>query len=110
MSAVLPGSGQAWSGRWGDGAMALLLHGVLLGGTAAAVANDEEVTAGALGILAAGFYAGNVFGGVRAATRYNEERRGPVLNRTRGFLRQHGARLGLEPERDGGILWLYLEF
>ena len=60
-SAVLPGAGQVISGRTADGAVAFLTNGVLLGGSAVAFHNDEEVTGAALGFLGIGFYLGNVF-------------------------------------------------
>ena len=44
--------------------------------------NEEEVTAGVLGFVALGFYAGNIYGGVNAAHRYNETGRDRWLQET----------------------------
>jgi putative component of membrane protein insertase Oxa1/YidC/SpoIIIJ protein YidD len=109
-SALLPGSGQIYAGRTADGIMAFLVNGTLIGGALVAAHNEEDVTAITLGVVAVGFYAGNIYGAVNAAHLYNEERRAAFLTGTRGLLRDRRAALGLVPTRDGGALALYLRF
>ena len=72
LSAVLPGAGQAYAGRWGDGALALLVNATFLFGTYQAWINDNTATAVVMGMFGAGFYVGGVFGGVNAAHRHND--------------------------------------
>jgi len=71
LSAVLPGAGQAYSGRWGDAAAALVITGGL--GTLAVLSylDKQYVGAGILGFLGITFYAGNIYNGGDAAIQYN---------------------------------------
>jgi tetratricopeptide (TPR) repeat protein len=71
LSAVLPGAGQAYSGRWGDAAAALVITGGL--GTLAVMSylDRQYVGAGVLGFLGITFYAGNIYNGGDAAIQYN---------------------------------------
>jgi len=110
LSAALPGAGQAWAGRRSDAAVAFFVNAVLITGVAAAASNDEEVTAGALGVLALGFYAGNVYGGANAAQRFNRNERARFLDRTRGMLRASHVGLGVRETEQGRALELYLRF
>jgi putative component of membrane protein insertase Oxa1/YidC/SpoIIIJ protein YidD len=108
MSAVLPGSGQLYAGRPADGAVAFLTNALLIGGTVVAARNDEDVTAVALGFVAFGFYAGNVYGAANAAVRHDREQRDGLSTRTRGWLRQSGFWVAPTPDGEGGALGLYL--
>lgn len=110
MSALLPGSGHVYAGRTEDGLVALLTNSILIGGTLAAIHNEEEVTAAALGFVAFGFYAGNVYGAVNAAARHDRDVRGAFHARTRGWLRQGGVTFSVAPDGDGGAVGLYLRF
>ena len=110
MSALLPGSGQMYAGRTSDGWVAFLTNATLIGGTWAAVHNDEEVTAAVVGFVALAFYTGNVYGGINAAHRYNETSRDQWLQETRGHLRQNASGFGLVPLPDGAALGWYLQF
>ncbi len=73
LSGVLPGAGQAYAGRWGDGLLALLVNGTFIFGTYQAWDNDNTATAVVMGMFGAGFYLGGVFGGVNAAHRFNDQ-------------------------------------
>jgi putative component of membrane protein insertase Oxa1/YidC/SpoIIIJ protein YidD len=73
MSAVIPGSGKVWLGRTWDGVFSLLtialttwvaVEGFQDGGT-------NSVQGWVFGILAAGFYAGNIYGSAVAARNIN---------------------------------------
>lgn len=110
LSALLPGAGQVYSGRYADGLVAFLINGVLIGGSVAAALNDEEVAAAAIGTVGLGFYAGNIYGGANAAQRFNRNERDRFLARARGYVRQNQARLGLRPTRDGGVIAFYFGF
>jgi putative component of membrane protein insertase Oxa1/YidC/SpoIIIJ protein YidD/TM2 domain-containing membrane protein YozV len=105
-SAALPGSGQAYAGRIGDGLMAFVINGLLIGGTVAAALNDEDVTAGVVGTVALGFYTGNVYGGVNAAERFNHDTRESFLDRARGTVRQNRVAWGVSP----GAVAVYFGF
>jgi tetratricopeptide (TPR) repeat protein len=71
LSTVLPGAGQAYSGRWGDATAALVITGGL--GTLAVLSylDKQYVGAGVLGFLGITFYAGNIYNGGDAALQFN---------------------------------------
>ncbi len=73
MSGVLPGSGQLYCGRPGDAAAAFFLTGLFGAATWEAVDEDLPIVAGLTAAVGLIFYIGNVYGGVNAAHRYNEE-------------------------------------
>jgi len=109
-SAAAPGAGQAYAGRYGDAAMAFLVNSILIGGTVLAAVEEEDVTAGALGFVAFGFYSGNIYGGVNAAEKFNRRERDSFLTRARGVVRSQRSRWALTPASGGGTLSIYFDF
>lgn len=71
MSAILPGSGQLYAGRYGDALTSLLLNGLFIAGTVVAVQNDNYALAGVTGLIGLPFYIGNIYGASNAATKWN---------------------------------------
>ncbi len=71
MSAVIPGTGHFYTGRWRDGTVALLLNGAFLAAGLEAVAAGNEAAAGLLLFFEAAWYSGAVYGAVNAAYKYN---------------------------------------
>lgn len=70
LSALLPGAGQAYCGRWRDGALALLINGLFIGGTVeAGVRQNWELAAG-LGLVELLWYGGTIYGAVNCAHRH----------------------------------------
>jgi hypothetical protein len=81
LSAVLPGSGQMYSGRWSDGFRHLMFNAVLIL-TTVSFARGEHVPAAILtGALAIPFYTGNIRGAVSSAKRFDREHRLELLGR-----------------------------
>ena len=73
LSAVLPGAGQAYNGRWGDAALALGLNAGLGWATYYSITQAESVPWSiASGLALAGFYTGNVVNAYVDARRLNE--------------------------------------
>lgn len=72
MSAIVPGSGKAFYGRWGDALVNLLVVGGTLGGAAALWERDREFAL-TLGVIGAFFYGGNVYGSYVGAKWFNEQ-------------------------------------
>jgi outer membrane protein assembly factor BamD (BamD/ComL family)/TM2 domain-containing membrane protein YozV len=71
LSALLPGAGYAYAGRWGDGAASLLLNG-LFAAAAYDLLRDDKYAAGYLvGSIGLSFYVGNIYGSANAAHRFN---------------------------------------
>lgn len=88
MSAIIPGSGKMYCGYWGDGIISFLF-------TASSAffayrAFDKYGTQNAytwiLSGLAVSYYVGNIYGGNRAAVRYNEKLEHDFIHETENIL------------------------
>jgi tetratricopeptide (TPR) repeat protein len=73
MSALIPGAGHFYSGRYRDGTVALLLNGGFLAAGLEAVSAGNEAAAGLLLFFEAAWYSGAVYGAVNAAQKYNRD-------------------------------------
>lgn len=79
LSALLPGAGQVYNGRYRDALTSLILNGLFLWGTIEAFDNDENV-AGVFGaIVSSGWYAGNVYNAVSGSHKLNRNIRKQFL-------------------------------
>ena len=76
-SAVLPGSGQMYAGRYKDGLVALGVNGLFIAGTVVAIRHQNYPVAILVGGAGLPFYIGNIYGGANAAKKWNVS-----LNRT----------------------------
>ncbi|NOY26472.1 MAG: hypothetical protein GXP62_11420 [Oligoflexia bacterium] len=84
-SALLPGSGQAYAGRWGEGVSALVVNGLLAASAVELGRRQAWFGMGLVLVFQTGFYGGNVMSAVNGARRFNrkswEQRLGPVEDR-----------------------------
>jgi outer membrane protein assembly factor BamD (BamD/ComL family)/TM2 domain-containing membrane protein YozV len=71
LSAVVPGSGQAYAGKYRDGLVALLVNGLFIAGTAVAIDQENYATAAVVGGIGLPFYLGNIYGAANAANKWN---------------------------------------
>jgi putative component of membrane protein insertase Oxa1/YidC/SpoIIIJ protein YidD len=110
LSAVLPGAGQLYVGRPGDALVAFMTNGLLIGGTVSAARRDQDAAAIALGVVASGFWFGNIYGAANGAASDFRERRDAELDRARGWLRQSGVFAAPTTDGRGGALGLYFGF
>lgn len=72
MSAVLPGSGQIYAGRWRDGVVSFLVNGLFIGAIVTAINTDHEETAAVLGFFELGFYSANIYNAVNDVHKENK--------------------------------------
>jgi TolA-binding protein len=86
MSAVVPGTGHFYTGRWRDGTIALLLNGAFLVAGIEAVSAGNEAAAGLLLFFEAAWYSGAIYGAINAAHKYNRDLEERWLQ---GLERQH---------------------
>lgn len=84
MSAVIPGSGQAYAGAWSDGLAALLVNGALIGAGWQLAQRDQWFAVGAVGLFELGFYGGNIMSAVNNAKRFNRQAWSNRLGETLG--------------------------
>jgi hypothetical protein len=88
-SAIIPGTGKFYTKNWNDGLFSMLF----IASTAwqAYRGFSEHGTKSAYGWTFAGlsvsFYIGNIFGGVKAARRYNTMKRNEIENQIYDFIR-----------------------
>lgn len=95
LSALVPGAGSAYGGRWSEAALAFFINALFIGATLEAVREDDDGLALVLGIGALAFYAGNIYAAVNGAHKFN--------NRIRAaYLTQQRVRFGLVL-RPGGL-------
>lgn len=86
-SAVLPGSGKAYAGRWKDGIISFLMTS-----TAAFVAvrgfnkNPHNFYPWAMGTISAIYYSGGIYGSAQAAKKHNKNKEDELVNKTRGYI------------------------
>ena len=71
LSAVLPGAGQVYVGRYGEGGSALIVNTLLIGSTTALLRREEYFAGVSVGLLALSFYGGNIMSARWGAHRHN---------------------------------------
>jgi outer membrane protein assembly factor BamD (BamD/ComL family) len=107
MSAVIPGTGHFYTGRYRDGTLALLLNGAFLAAGIQAVANGHEAAAGLLLFFEAAWYSGAIYGAVNAAHKYNQD----TEDRWRqGLERQHSPALRSLSRRSPSLVLVHIPF
>ncbi|TYO96823.1 tetratricopeptide repeat protein [Geothermobacter ehrlichii] len=98
LSALLPGAGQVYTGRYRDGAIALALNAAFIFAAVEAFDNDSPVLGGILTFIELGWYGGNIYNAVNNAHKGNrrrlEEER-TSLRRRYGLDLEAGPNLGM---------------
>lgn len=74
MLAVLPGAGHVYCDRYQDGAIAFLLNTGFIWAAVESFDSGNDALGGLLSFVGFGFYAGNIYGAVNAAQKYNRNR------------------------------------
>ena len=88
-SAIIPGTGKFYTKNWTDGVVSMLFV-VAYGWQAYRGFNDRGVKSGygwTFASLSASFYIGNIFGAVKAAKRYNKNKKNEIDNQVFDFVR-----------------------
>jgi hypothetical protein len=60
-----------YAGRYGDGVVALIVNGLFIAGTVAAIHQENYAVAAIVGGIGLPFYIGNIYGSANAATKWN---------------------------------------
>ena len=79
--AVLPGAGYLYCGRYQDALIAFLVNGGLIWAAYESFDNDLYALGTVITFVEIGFYAGNIYGSVASAHKYNRKNEQP-LDRT----------------------------
>jgi TolA-binding protein len=107
MSAVIPGTGHFYTGRFRDGAIALLLNGAFLAAGIEAASAGKEAAAGLLLFFEAAWYSGAIYGAVNAAQKYNRDLEERWLQ---GLELQHGPTLRSLSRRSPPLVLVHIPF
>jgi hypothetical protein len=92
MSAILPGAGSVYVGRYAEGALAFFVNALLIGGTVTAFQEHQDGLGVGLGVLALAFYGGSIYAAASGAHKFNDRAEAAYLDQQR-------ARFGLILER-----------
>lgn len=71
MSALIPGSGYIYAGRYGDGITAFIINALFIAGAIAGFHAENYALAGIVGGVGLPFYFGNIYGSANAAKKWN---------------------------------------
>lgn len=85
MSAILPGSGRAYLGRWGDALINLVVIGGSFAGSYLMWDDDRSFSIGLL-ISGAIFYGGNIYGSWVGAKYFNEQKHRDLYNYAKKYV------------------------
>jgi outer membrane protein assembly factor BamD (BamD/ComL family)/TM2 domain-containing membrane protein YozV len=86
LSAILPGSGYMYAGRYGDGFTAFLINGLFIAGTVTGIHNENYALSAIVGGIGVPFYLGNIYGSANAAKKWNLEVKREVLRKVHDSL------------------------
>ena len=84
---IVPGAGQLYCGRYQDALIAFLLNTGLIWAAVDAYNQDQYALGGLLTFVGAGFYAGNIYGAVSDAHKYNRDQKNRFKENLRWQLR-----------------------
>ena len=107
MSAVIPGSGHFYTGRFRDGTIALLLNGAFMFAGIEAVSAGNEAAAGLLFFFQAAWYSGTIYGAVNAAHKHNRDLEERWLQ---GLDLQHSPTLRSLSRRSPSLVLVHIPF
>ena len=87
LSAVLPGSGKAYAGRWKDGLIAFIMtSSTAFISVRGFNKNPNSIYPWIMGSFALVYYSGNIYGSGQAALKYNKMREDEWVDKTRAFI------------------------
>lgn len=73
LAGLVPGLGHAYVGRYKSAIVSFLLNGLFIWATVESFHRDHDALGGALALVEAGWYAGNIYGAVNATHKYNRK-------------------------------------
>jgi tetratricopeptide (TPR) repeat protein len=93
---ILPGGGFIYCERYQDALVAFLLNGALILASWEAFNQGNPALGGVIAAVEFGFYAGNIYGGIASAHKFNDQK-------TRGFIEslKEKARIGVSGAKGG---------
>ncbi len=80
LSAIIPGAGQAYTGRYGDAFFSLLLNGLFAAGAYEAYTHKEYAVLGIVSFFGIGWYSGNIYGAITDSYHFNKKHTADYIN------------------------------
>jgi tetratricopeptide (TPR) repeat protein len=105
---IIPGGGQLYCERYQDALTAFLFNGGLIWAAWESFDKDLYALGGVISFVEFGFYAGNIYGAISDAYKYNREQAG--LFRQRLYRHHRQMPLSLAPVPGGAALYLSFDF
>lgn len=95
---IIPGGGFAYTERYQDAFTALLVNGALIWAAYEAFDNDLPALGACVTFVGFGFYAGNIYGGISSAHKFNN-------NQTQTFIQRlkENTKISLGVDPQGGV-------
>ncbi|WP_319526044.1 tetratricopeptide repeat protein [uncultured Desulfosarcina sp.] len=104
---IIPGGGQLYCNRYRDALTAFLVNAGLILASWEAFDNDLPALGGVIAFVEFGFYAGNIYGAMSSAHKFNRDRMDAFKNRLN---RNRPMPLSLAPAPGGAALLLSFDF
>ena len=104
---IIPGGGQLYCGRYQDALAAFLINTGLIWASWEAFDKDQPALGSVLGFVEFGFYAGNIYGAISGAHKYNRDENARFRDR---LYQNRKAWLSLAPRPGGAGVSLSVRF
>jgi tetratricopeptide (TPR) repeat protein len=104
---IVPGGGQLYCNRYQDAFTAFLINAGLIWAAWEAFDNELYALGGVITFVEFGFYAGNIYGAVSSAHKYNRDR---IAEYREGLYQHRQMSLSLAPVHKGTALCLTVRF
>jgi tetratricopeptide (TPR) repeat protein len=104
---IVPGGGQLYCNRYQDAFTAFLINAGLIWAAWEAFDNELYALGGVITFVEFGFYAGNIYGAVSSAHKYNRDR---IAEYREGLYQRRQMSLSLAPVHKGTALCLTVRF
>lgn len=110
--AIIPGGGFLYCERYQDALVSFLLNTAMMYAAYTSFENDNPALGGVLAFVEAGFYAGNIYGSVSGAHKFNKKKREGFIQRMKTQYQQRQNKISLGPHliKDGIALTIRCEF
>ncbi|MDX2451171.1 tetratricopeptide repeat protein [Desulfosarcina sp.] len=104
---IVPGGGQLYCNRYQDAATAFLINAGLIWAAWEAFDNEQYALGSVISFVEFGFYAGNIYGAVSSAHKYNRDR---ITEYRQRLNQRRQMSLSLAPTPEGAALRLTVRF
>lgn len=91
LSTIVPGTGKIYTGDWQDGLIAMALIGTSAWQSYRGFSKDgiKSPFGWLMGAVGAGFYAGNIYGSIKSANKYNNQKKTAIKLRVQAIFYTH---------------------